>query len=114
MSQLLQVERTPGRPSCLAVSGELDHTTAPLLDARLREAICARSPDVTIDVSGLDFSDSAGLSVFIGASRRAAAHGGTVTLRGVRGRLRRILVVTGVTTMFRLWDEDSLGAGSQS
>jgi hypothetical protein len=32
----------------------------------------------------------------------------------VRSRLRRILVVTGVSTMFRLWDEDSLGAGSQS
>jgi anti-sigma B factor antagonist len=114
VSQLLQVERTPGRPPCLAVSGELDYTTASLLDAQLRETICARSPDVTIDVSALEFCDSAGLSVFIGASRRAAAHGGTVTLRGVRSRLRRILVVTGVATMFRLWDEDSLGAGSQS
>jgi anti-sigma B factor antagonist len=114
VSQLLEVERIPGRPPCLAVSGELDHTTAPLLDARLRDTICARHPDVTIDVSGLEFCDSAGLSVFIGAARRAAAHGGTVTLRGVRSRLRRILLVTGVTAMFRLWDEDSLGAGSQS
>ena len=73
MSHLLQVERIPGRPPCLAVSGELDHTTAPLLDAQLREIICARCPDVTIDVSALEFCDSAGLSVFIGASRRPAS-----------------------------------------
>ena len=107
-------EHDDGPVHVIAMRGELDLATAPRLCVRIDAARRAGFRRILIDLTTAEFCDSAGLSVFFGASRRAAAHGGTVTLRGVRGRLRRILVVTGVTTMFRLWDEDSLGAGSQS
>ncbi|WP_214406668.1 STAS domain-containing protein [Pseudonocardia lacus] len=83
----------------VALVGELTFTTVPTLDDLLREHLPAH-PDVVLDVTGLTFCDSAGLSALIGATRRADLVGGGVTLMGLPAPLVRLLRLTGVEPLF--------------
>jgi anti-sigma B factor antagonist len=106
----LHLDTTTGADGtpCVSVRGELSHTTAPVLDEQLRAlAGPGTGPaDVVIDVSAVTFCDSSGLSALLAAHRRTRRRGGSVTLRGPRGTLRRILRLTGVDVLFVVEDPD--------
>lgn len=99
----LRVEvRTVDASELLAPVGELDHYTAELLRSPLDEALDAGRSRLVVDCSGLEFCDSTGLNVLLGARLRAdaarrwrpsrgdAARGGPgVPHHGRGGRLHR-------------------------
>jgi anti-sigma B factor antagonist len=99
-----------GRPR-VTVRGELSYTTAPALDEQLRAlpGPGAAGADVVIDLAGVSFCDSSGLAALLSAHRRARRRGGTVTLRGPQGPVRRILRLTGVEVLFAIEDAGSRG-----
>ncbi|MFH8467559.1 STAS domain-containing protein [Streptomyces sp. NPDC017991] len=68
------------------VSGEMDLVTSPVLRQRVHEAVADGRRDVVLDLSGVLFCDSSGVSVLI-ASRRL--------IRSCQGRLRVILPAQG-------------------
>ncbi|MGI5405246.1 STAS domain-containing protein [Streptomyces chartreusis] len=57
-----------------------------------------------LDLSGVMFCDSAGLSVLLGAWRQADAGGAVLVLAGVSESLRQILEMTGVDRVMRGFD----------
>ncbi|GII04845.1 STAS domain-containing protein [Planobispora takensis] len=103
-----------GRPPALTASaglhddaiivravGELDLATGPVLTEQL-ERIWAL-PEVAVlivDVSGLTFCDSTGLTVPIRALRRSRERDSRLLLAGVGGRLARLLATTGLKAAF--------------
>lgn len=84
----------------LTLSGELDYTNSTTLDDCLEPLLLDTPAHLVLDVTDLTFCDSAGLSVLIGAHHRLARAGGDMTLRGVRGALRRVVGITGLDTLF--------------
>lgn len=54
----------------LRLDGELDVLTAPRLTARLDDAVRQGRGEVIVDLSAVDFIDSAGLHVLLNAQRR--------------------------------------------
>lgn len=87
----------------VSLTGEIDVTTAP----RLREYLAgaqAADPGVIVDLTRVDFLDSAGLGVLVGALKRARARGGTLQLVCPCHRIRDVLTVTGLTRVFRIHD----------
>lgn len=52
---------------------------------------------LVIDVSAVEFVDSAGLSTFVRADKALCADGGALTLSGASERLRRILEITSLS-----------------
>ena len=63
----IRVERHDGE-SFLALYGELDVASAPLLDRELNRAI-ASTPTIVVDLSALEFIDSNGIRSLLSASR---------------------------------------------
>ncbi|MFF8847728.1 STAS domain-containing protein [Streptomyces sp. NPDC015127] len=101
----LQVEvRTEGRSEILKPAGELDHHTAELLRAPLDEAIERGRVRLVIDCSRLDFCDSTGLNVLLGARLKAEAGGGGVHLAGMRPVVARVFEITGAEAVFTVHD----------
>ena len=86
---LLVISSDGGR---LTVSGEIDAHTAPSLAA----AIDAAGPDVTIDLSGVEFIDSSGLRVLIDAHQRLADDGGGLTIAAPSEAVTRLFEISGV------------------
>jgi anti-sigma B factor antagonist len=79
----------------------LDKDTAP----RLRTALVALTstetvPRIVLDCGGVEFADSTGLGVLVGARKRAGARNGVVVLADVSERIRKTLRVTGLLKLF--------------
>jgi anti-anti-sigma factor len=103
----LQVDvRTEGRSEIVKPAGELDHHTADLLRVPLEEGRVR----LVIDCSQLEFCDSTGLNVLLGARLKAEADGGGVHLAGMLPVVARVFEITGAEAVFTVHDslEDAL------
>src|SRR5580658_4535405 len=81
---------------------EVDVSNAGQLRSALLTA-AAGHPTIVIDLSATQFCDSSGLSVLVGALRRAMAEGGQVRLVACTPGVLRILGITGVGSLFALY-----------
>lgn len=86
----------------VSVRGEVDLYTAPKLREQLDEAVQGESPLVVVDLGQLDFIDSTGLGVLVGALKQARAAGGDVRLRNPNRSTHKILEIAGLTELFTI------------
>lgn len=93
------VEHDEGRQR-VRIAGEVDLYTAAQLQHVIFEAL-ATGP-TTIDLSGLNFIDSRGLSALVAAHRRALERNVSLQIRGARGGAARVLRVTGLHAVLPL------------
>ncbi|MFD7894429.1 STAS domain-containing protein [Streptomyces sp. NPDC059568] len=92
--------RTEGRSEIVTVAGELDHHTAELLRAPLDDALEQGRARLVIDCSQLEFCDSTGLNVLLGARLKAEAAGGGVHLVSMLPVVARVFEITGADAVF--------------
>ena len=88
----LKISVPPSDPSTIALSGRLDSTTAPELDAVLDRAL--RSPGKTrmvFDLSQLEYISSAGIRCFIRARKAIEPGGGKVAVVNPQPAVRKVL-----------------------
>jgi anti-anti-sigma factor len=91
---------TQGSAATLRLQGDLDVAAAPDLRATVVNLISEGRTTIVFDCSQLDFIDSTGLGVLIGARARCLAANGSVELTGVKPALQRLLAVTGIESLF--------------
>jgi anti-sigma B factor antagonist len=86
----------------IAVDGELDIATAPMLQREV-EPLWSRPMNVlTVDLERVDFMDSSGLRALNELRTAAEERDVTFALFGVQPRVRRVLDVTGMGRLFEL------------
>jgi anti-sigma B factor antagonist len=88
----------------LKIEGEVDVYTSPALRDELYRLIDGGAARVTVDLSGMDFIDSSGLGVFVGALKRVRERSGELELRGVQPSTRKVLDITGLVQVFTIVD----------
>jgi anti-anti-sigma factor len=98
--RLLVEVRAVGRSEVVTPAGELDHHTAELLSEPLDEALERGRTRLVIDCSELEFCDSTGLNVLLGARLKAEAAGGGVHLAGMLPVVARVFEITGAEAVF--------------
>ena len=93
---LLRVGMVESKPGVLVLSpvGELDITSADLLREAARDALAARPRCVLVDLAGLRFCGSTGLSVLIDTRHDAEAAGVRFGTAGGTPIVRRVLEIT--------------------
>jgi anti-sigma B factor antagonist len=96
--------RTEGQATVVAVTGELDLASSPELEQRLERFYASDSKLLVIDLRGLEFMDSTGLSVIVGAQQKLIDAGRRLII--VRGpqQVQRLLDLTGVAERLELVD----------
>jgi anti-sigma B factor antagonist len=92
-----------GSSLVLKLRGSLDLATAPTVRAALSDATEKGGPDLIVDLTHLEFLDSTGLGVLIGAHRRAAERGGSFRLIVSDGPISRLLNITGLIGVFAVY-----------
>lgn len=103
--------------SVVDVKGEIDVYTAPKLREKLIELVSEGSYDVIVNLEGVDFLDSTGLGVLVGALKRVKAHDGSLSLVCTQEKILKIFKITGLTKVFPIHDsveEASAGGESES
>lgn len=97
MSKLLSITRSgDGRGVVLALAGELDAITAPDLAEQLDALAAEACPRVLLELSGLTFVDSAGVSVLVKAKHEAEASGRQLILRSPTEQVHQVFSVVGL------------------
>jgi len=91
--------RFPTGPHVLEVAGELDHHTGRLLTRAVEETPFAEH-GLVIDLSGMTYCDSTGITVLITAYQRAEALGAPLGLAGVGRDQMRVFEVVGLDQVF--------------
>ena len=98
--RLLVEVRQEGLSAVVTPVGELDHHTADLLREPLEQCLADGLSRLVIDCSRLEFCDSTGLNVLLGARLKAEAAGGGVHLAGMLPVVARVFEITGAEAVF--------------
>ena len=94
----------PAGPCLITASGELDYHTGPRLRTALEDVPLESGDVLLLDLSGITYCDSTGVSVLAQAYRRAEATGATLALAGAAPSVFRLLTFTGLDRLFRSYD----------
>lgn len=90
----------------VACLGEIDMATAP----QLREAIAGLDPgDVLVDLSGISFMDSTGLSTLLDAQRRLVRQGHRLVVVCPAGTVRNVFRLTALLETLNVVDDRAAG-----
>ncbi len=95
------------------VRGDVDSTTAPELRGVL-EAAAAEIATIELDLGGVGFFDSTGISVLATTLGRLSAHGGRLQLRDTPSAIVRLLQVTDLLPLVDLIRGGAQAEGTES
>ena len=84
------------------LSGDLDMSTAPLVQVALMEALDRRPSAMTLDLAGVGFADTAGLRALAVGMAACQKAGAALSIASMRRRHRELFqrLFPGVTTAF--------------
>jgi anti-sigma B factor antagonist len=86
----------------LRVVGEIHATTAPEFSERLNAAIAQGRTGVVLDLTGVEFIDSTGLSVLLNGLRRVTRVRGTMVLACANPTVLRLFEITKLDSTFEI------------
>lgn len=86
----------------LRVVGEIHASTAPEFSERLNAAIAQGRTGVVLDLTGVEFIDSTGLSVLLNGLRRVTRVRGTMVLACANPTVLRLFEITKLDSTFEI------------
>lgn len=89
-----------GSSCLLAVSGEIDVYTSPLLKSRLAQAIDEGCTDLVVDLERVSFIDSSGLGALVSGLRRVKERSGSLRVVCTKENILKVFRITGLDKVF--------------
>lgn len=86
----------------IVADGEVDLATVNKLRSAVTEMVKQGARHLTVDLDKVTYIDSSGLGMLIGAHKRMASTGGTLTIRCSQARVLRLLSITGLDRVLRV------------
>jgi anti-sigma B factor antagonist len=93
-----------GERCLIALAGELDIGSAAMLEATLAEACATGTREIVLDMSGVEFIDSSGLSAIVRCKMLCEEHGCGYSLTPAQRPVQGVFEVTGVADRLRFRD----------
>lgn len=87
----------------IALTGELDISTAPQLGEALRRATAEGARRIVVDLSGVSFVDASALGVLVSSFQQLRAADGTLAIVCPEKHIRRIFEITGLDAIFGIY-----------
>lgn len=84
----------------IAPSGRIDTATSSEFDRHLGSVIDRGDTRLIIDLNGLEYISSTGLSAFLTAAKKIRAAGGRMALAGMNSRIRLVFEMSGFLRLF--------------
>ena len=120
----VNIQKTPLGPetTVFAPSGELDAFTGPQLREELTRAVEEGQRWLVLDMAKVEYIDSVGLGIIVGAAKKAAAAEGNLAVVAPRPNVRRVFEISGTSDLLNVvdslevakerlgWSEDQPGA----
>jgi anti-sigma B factor antagonist len=88
----------------LKLSGQIDSYTAEEITKIIDSHINNGNFKVIVDLTNIDYLDSAGLSAMINAKTKLGKHAGDLRIVGLKGKAKDVFDLAGLTDLFNLFD----------
>jgi anti-sigma B factor antagonist len=98
----ITVRKTHDSSAVVAVAGEIDVYTSPVLQEKLVEVLRDGSSNIVLDLSKVTFLDSTGLGVLITALKRCRNAEGDLELVTAQPNVLKVLEITGLNDVFQV------------
>jgi anti-anti-sigma factor len=86
----------------------MDALTAPTLSDYVSQHIAAGEVNLVVDMTELEYTSSAGLRALLSGVKEARQHAGDLRLAGLRPNVRKVLEMSGFTSIMKVFpDVDS-------
>ena len=106
---LLRVDcSTEADTADITAHGEIDLATVNTLRSAITKAMQAGASHLTLNLDTVTYIDSSGLGTLIGAHKRLASSGGTLTVRCSQARILRLLSITGLDRVLTVVAHDDV------
>lgn len=109
----MQIE-TESRSTALvvAISGSVDGLSADTLESTLREHVEAGHTRMVADLGEVEYTSSAGLRALLATVKEARRRGGDLRLASLQPNVRKILELSGFTSILKVYDgvDDAVGS----
>lgn len=106
MPELTIAVRTDGAGAVVVLAGEVDLGNAPRLRRAIRAALASRPKALAVDMAGVTFCDSTGLSVLVGGRMEAEVRGVDYRITNPSGMVASVLRLTGLLDHLRVASEN--------
>ncbi|HSV44907.1 MAG TPA: STAS domain-containing protein [Ramlibacter sp.] len=100
----IQVEHRTAA-TVVRITGDVEGTTAEHLLNELQARVGEGHVRLVGDLSGVSYTSSAGLRALLAAVRAARSGGGDLRLAAVHPPVRKVLELSGFTTILKLYDD---------
>lgn len=100
------------RVDLIIVEGRVDSSTAPELGEALEGQLTGGSKNLVVDLAGVEYMSSAGLRELVAALKRAKAAGGDVCLSQLSDRVKEVMELAGLDSIFEVYDDQVEAVGS--
>ncbi|MET9608236.1 STAS domain-containing protein [Streptomyces sp. NPDC006512] len=114
MSTLTITARDAATGPVLEITGDLDYATAPQLRRTLEELTLATGQLLVLDMAGLEFCDSSGITTMLAARNLATEQGARIALAAVPANTLRVLRIVGLDRVFTIHPDTSTAADSRA
>lgn len=96
----------------ISVNGSLDALTAPELADALSTQLRDGNSKLVADLSGLEYTSSAGLRVLLNSVKDARSKGGDLRLAGVQPNVKKVLDLSGFMSIMKSFDDTDAAVAS--
>jgi anti-anti-sigma factor len=97
------VEPQDGGASVVHLGGRLDITSAAEAKRLFAETVQGGSPRLVVDLAGITFIDSSGLSALVSGLRASRQAGGDLRIAAAGEQPKAVLALTSLDQIFRLY-----------
>ena len=98
----------------LTLKGSIDAITSPKITEFIQAQIVRGNIKLVADLSGVDYTSSAGLRVILGAIKETRARSGDLRLAGVQPDVQKVLNLSGFTNILKKFDDVNSAVASYS
>jgi anti-sigma B factor antagonist len=84
----------------LSILGEVDIYTSQSLKEKIYSVIENNNCDLLIDCSELNYIDSTGLGIFVGALKKVKESNGKIYISNLKENIRKLFIITGLDKLF--------------
>jgi len=99
-SELILKEECTASKAKVYVFGEIDIYTAQQFKEKLYRIVDNSSSDLVIDCGSLNYIDSTGLGIFVGALKKTKLAGRSIHLENIKDNIKKLFVITGLDKLF--------------
>ena len=107
-------DRQVGDVTVLILKGSIDAITSPKIPEFIQAHIAKGNIKLVADLSGVDYTSSAGLRVLLGAIKETRARSGDLRLAGVQSDVQKVLNLSGFTNILKKYDDVNSAVASYS